>query len=217
VRTRAKIQLTVPLPTLLDLSRQPAELGGYGPILLETARRILANHLDNPDALFTVGVTHPITGRLLSLHPVPRRFLRGLGAELVEALNQRCVWTTCRRPANTCHLDHTTDHAVGGETSAANNGPLCPGHHTVKTEGQWTMHQPMPGHFTFTDPHGRVYQTGPPRLTDPDGTPFPQTARTGSARTGSARTGSARTGSAAILRARADGSQPGHSSGPARR
>ncbi|MEQ7125569.1 DUF222 domain-containing protein [Actinopolymorpha sp. B11F2] len=168
VRTRAKIQLTIPLLALLNVSGQPAELGGYGPILLETARRIMANHLDNPDALFTVGVTHPITGRLLSLHPVPRRFLRGLAAELVEALNQRCVWPTCRRPANTCQLDHTTDHADGGETSIDNSGTMCPRHHAVKSGAEWKLQQPTPGHFTFTDPRGRTYRTEPPRLTDPD-------------------------------------------------
>ncbi|MGW0226720.1 HNH endonuclease [Actinopolymorpha singaporensis] len=167
IRTRAKIQLNVPLTTLMGLSSQPGELGGFGPVITEVARRIVANHLDNPEARFSVGVTHPVTGRLLHLHPIPARFLRGLQAELVHARDQRCVWTTCRRPAATCHLDHNTEHHHGGSTSVENIAPLCPRHHKTKTDRNWKLHQTGPGEHTLTDPHGRHYHSRTPSLTDP--------------------------------------------------
>nr|WP_238345318.1 HNH endonuclease signature motif containing protein [Actinopolymorpha cephalotaxi] len=168
IRTRSKIQLNMPLTTLMGLSTRPGELGGVGPIITEVARRIVANHLDNPEARFSVGVTHPVTGRLLHLHPIPARFLRGLQAELVHARDQRCVWTTCRRPAATCHLDHNTEYADGGETSVDNIAPLCPRHHKAKTERDWKLKQAGPGEHTLTDPFGRKYHSGAPSLTDPE-------------------------------------------------
>ncbi len=167
IRTRAKIQLNMPLTTLMGLSTQPGELGGFGPIITEVARRIVANNLTNPEARFNVGVTHPVTGRLLSLHPIPARFLRGLQAELVHARDQRCVWTTCRRPAATCHLDHNTEHADGGPTSVDNIAPLCPRHHKAKSERDWKLKQAGPGEHTLTDPYGRHYSSRAPSLTDP--------------------------------------------------
>ncbi|MFD2083295.1 HNH endonuclease signature motif containing protein [Actinopolymorpha cephalotaxi] len=167
IRTRSKIQLNIPLTTLMGLSTQPGELGGFGPVITEVAERIVANHLDNPEARFSVGVTHPVTGRLLHLHPIPARFLRGLQAELVHARDQRCVWTTCRRPAATCHLDHNTEYADGGETSVDNIAPLCPRHHKAKTERDWKLKQTGPGEHTLTNPFGRQYLSRAPSLTDP--------------------------------------------------
>ena len=167
IKTRAKIQLNMPLTTLMGLSTQPGELGGFGPVINEVAERVIANNLTNPEARFTVGITHPVTGRLLSLHPIPARFLRGLQAELVHARDQRCVWTTCRRPAATCHLDHNTEYADGGETSVDNIAPLCPRHHKAKTERDWKLQQTGPGEHTLTDPYGRHHTSGAPSLTDP--------------------------------------------------
>ncbi|SDR99183.1 HNH endonuclease [Actinopolymorpha singaporensis] len=167
IRTRAKVQLNIPLTTLMGLSTQPGELGGFGPVITEVAVRIVANHLDNPEARFGVGVTHPVTGRLLHLHPIPARFLRGLQAELVHARDQRCVWTTSRRPAATCHLDHNTEHAHGGSTSVENIAPLCPRHHKTKTDRDWKLEQTGPGEHRLTDPYGRQYRSGAPSLTDP--------------------------------------------------
>ncbi|MBE1609410.1 hypothetical protein HEB94_006258 [Actinopolymorpha pittospori] len=48
---RARIQLNVPLTTLMGLSQRPGELGGFGPILTEVARQLTLNQLTNPDAL----------------------------------------------------------------------------------------------------------------------------------------------------------------------
>ncbi|SFH02979.1 HNH endonuclease [Actinopolymorpha cephalotaxi] len=182
IKTRAKVQLNMPLTTLMGLSTQPGELGGVGPIITEVARRIVANHLDNPEARFSVGVTHPVTGRLLHLHPIPARFLRGLQAELVHARDQRCVWTTCRRPAATCHLDHNTEYADGGETSVDNIAPLCPRHHKAKTERDWKLKQTGPGEHSLTDPFGRQYHSGAPSLTDPVVPAEPEAATAGARR-----------------------------------
>ncbi|MET9019113.1 DUF222 domain-containing protein [Actinopolymorpha sp. NPDC004070] len=183
IRTRAKIQLNMPLTTLMGLSTRPGELGGFGPVITEVAERLVANNLTNPEARFSVGVTHPVTGRLLHLHPIPARFLRGLQAELVAARDQRCVWTTCRRPAATCHLDHNTEHADGGETGVDNIAPLCPRHHKAKTERDWKLKQTGPGEHTLTDPFGRSYSSRAPSLTDPATPTQPATATAAGTRT----------------------------------
>ncbi|MET9023924.1 HNH endonuclease [Actinopolymorpha sp. NPDC004070] len=179
IRTRAKIQLNVPLTTLMGLSTRPGELGGFGPVITEVAARLVANNLTNPEARFSVGITHPVTGRLLHLHPIPARFLRGLQAELVAARDQRCVWTTCRRPAATCHLDHNTEYRDGGETGVDNIAPLCPRHHKAKTERDWKLKQTGPGEHTLTDPFGRSYSSRAPSLTDPVTPTEPATATAG--------------------------------------
>ncbi|MGW0227557.1 HNH endonuclease [Actinopolymorpha singaporensis] len=183
IRTRAKVQLNVPLTTLMGLSAQPGELGGFGPVITEVARRVVANHLGNPEARFSVGVTHPVTGRLLHLHPIPARFLRGLQAELVHARDQRCAWTTCRRPAATCHLDHNTEHHHGGQTAVDNIAPLCPRHHKAKTDRDWKLQQTGPGEHKVTDPHGRQYRSRTPSLTDPVVPAEPVPAATANTRT----------------------------------
>jgi hypothetical protein len=167
-RVRAKIQLNVPLTTLLGLGDRPGEMGGFGPIVAEVARRVVANHLDNPDARFAVGVTHPVTGQLLHLHALAGRFLRGLARDLLDARDQTCVWTTCRRPAHSCDADHTIPYADGGPTHPYNSAPECGWHHKVKGKGGWRLRRPRPGHFRWTSPHGHSYTVTPPRLTDPD-------------------------------------------------
>ncbi|MGW5365950.1 HNH endonuclease [Actinopolymorpha pittospori] len=77
-------------------------------------------------------------------------------------------------PASACDLDHNTPHAEGGSTTPANTAPLCPHHHSAKTESAWNLHQTTPGHYRLTNPHGRHHHTHPPDLTDPDPDPPPQ-------------------------------------------
>ncbi|MGH3692899.1 MAG: hypothetical protein ACRDRX_02660, partial [Pseudonocardiaceae bacterium] len=56
-------------------------------------------------------------------------------------------------------LDHTHDHAHGGQTVTTNSGPNCGRHHTMKHQGGWTLQQPEAGHFKWISPLGQIYHT----------------------------------------------------------
>ena len=53
------------------------------------------------------------------------------------------------------------DEALQQFTAAANLGPVCRHDHRVKHHGGWRLHQPRPGHFTWTSPLGHTYQVPP--------------------------------------------------------
>ncbi len=152
----ANIAVTVPVMTLLGHSDEPGELQGYGPIDLETTRRLAAGAPS-----FIRILTDPITGERLSVgrerYKVP--------ADLRTAVildDETCRFPGCTRRADRCDLDHTLDWATGGETALANLSALCRRHHTLKHQTRW---QVAPGHgraLHWTSPAGAVHTTRPP-------------------------------------------------------
>jgi hypothetical protein len=104
------------------------------------------------------------------------RFARGPLADHVRIRDRGCVGPGCTRSARRCDLDHTRDHAHGGETVDDNIGPACKGHHPDKGRG-WTLTQPEPGLFRWVSPLGRTYWTRGepirPDLPEPDPAPHP--------------------------------------------
>lgn len=63
-----------------------------------------------------------------------RRFTGGarLAARLSDA---HCTWPGCGVPTSGCEIDHSIDHADGGETHPHNGGPLCGRHNRHKQKG----------------------------------------------------------------------------------
>ena len=59
-------------------------------------------------------------------------------------------------PARRCDIDHTIDHALSGQTSAANLAHLCRRHHTLKHQTAWTVTQRFGGVLEWTSPIGRT-------------------------------------------------------------
>lgn len=58
------------------------------------------------------------------------------GARLAAQLSAtHCPWPGCAVPASRCQIDHTHDHALGGETNPANGGPFCGRHNRHKQNG----------------------------------------------------------------------------------
>jgi hypothetical protein len=108
--------------------------------------------------------------RRLAAHP-QARFARGALADHVRIRDRGCIGPGCTRSARRCDLDHTRDHADGGETVDDNIGPACKRHHPDKERG-WTLTQPVPGLFRWVSPLGRIYLTKGepirPDLPDPD-------------------------------------------------
>jgi hypothetical protein len=152
---RPTVVLTVPVLSLLGRGDEPAELEGFGPIDLETARQLAAQALS-----FVRVLTDPQTGAVLS---VGRDRYR-VPADLRTALLVRdatCRFPGCRRRAARCDLDHSIAWQDGGCTELGNLAHLCRKHHRLKHEAGWTVTHDDGGILTWTSPVGRVYRTEP--------------------------------------------------------
>lgn len=152
---RPTVMVTVPVLTLLGRSDEPANLDGYGPIDAETARD-LARHAPS----FTRLLTHPETGAVLSVgkkqYAVPvdmRRWLRVRDAT--------CRFPGCNRNAKHADIDHTIAWAHEGETRTDNLAHLCPKHHKLKHETNWSITQSDDGALVWVSPSGHTYVTEP--------------------------------------------------------
>lgn len=147
---RARVQIIVPVETLLGRGEEPATLVGHGPFDRETARA-LASATSLP---WDRVLTHPISGAVLHTDTYQRtramdRFLR--------ARDQHCRFPGCRVPAIRCEIDHTIDYALGGATDVRNLAHLCQRHHSMKQFAGWKVRQLSGGVLEWTSPTGTIY------------------------------------------------------------
>lgn len=150
------VALTVPVMTLLGKSDQPAVLEGVGPIDLDTARQLAA-----AAPTFTRLLTDPVTGVVLTMDQHQYRPSTALKRWLAIR-DVTCTFTGCGRNARDCDLDHVTDWANGGATTADNLAHLCRKHHTIKHTTKWQVHKPPGKPSTWTSPTGHTHTTDPP-------------------------------------------------------
>lgn len=160
-RVVTELRVTVPASALAGATQQPAEIHGYGPATIATL-----HELANQNTFWRRIVTDPLTGNVLDVGR-RRRHTNALG-EHIRTRDKHCVFPGCTRPAEDCQLDHTIDHARGGPTAMANLGVLCQHHNLMKTQTNWTLHQPEPGHFVWTTPTGTTHEVLPEPVTEPD-------------------------------------------------
>lgn len=151
--SRGTVDITVDLVTLMGLADQPAELGGWGPVIADIARQVVdaqrdcrwqATVIDDNGDPYAVAV---------------RRRPTASQARQVRARHPRCVFPGCRRPARKTDLDHINPHARGGPTLEHNLAPLCERHHTYKTNGLWNYRRLPNGNHQWTSPLGHTYTT----------------------------------------------------------
>lgn len=155
--TGPTVVISIPALTLLGAGDEAATLEGYGPIDLDTARR-LAGEASSWVRL----LTHPVTGAPLILdrqtYRVPAALRRWLGVT-----SPTCVFPGCNRAARDCDLDHLTAWADGGTTDADNLEPECRHHHRLRHETGWSpSHDPETGDLRWTSPLGATYEADPP-------------------------------------------------------
>jgi hypothetical protein len=153
---RAHVQITIPVLTAAGQSDEPALLAGYGPIDRETAQGLAAGAPGWDRVMF-----HPWTGSLRAVDRYQpgaelRRFLR--------VRDERCRFPGCTQRPWRCDLDHTVDHAFGGETCACNLAHLCRRHHVVKHATCWKVKQLGGGTLEWISLTGRRYIDRPPSL-----------------------------------------------------
>ena len=168
------LQVLVPLPTLLGLREDTAELVGYGAIPAAMAREMAG------DAHWQRWVHDEVSGHLLDQGKHSYRPNTAL-ARLVTDRDRHCRFPGCTHPAASCDQDHTEpfNHAgaaecpapnpprcdpgrhPGGTTSAANLTSLCRRAHRAKTFGDYPTRQDPDGTLHWTTPLGRHYTTTP--------------------------------------------------------
>jgi hypothetical protein len=152
---RARVLITVPALTLLGHGSEPASLEGYGPIDLDTARRLAA---DAPG--FVRILTHPETGAVLSLGRTRYAIPPDLRAWL-RLRDGTCRSPGCNTAARRCDLDHTRDWQDLGESNADNLAHLCRKHHNQKHHTGWAVSQAGDGDLEWSSPSGHRYVTEP--------------------------------------------------------
>lgn len=152
----ATVVVTVPALTLLGHDTEPATLEGYGPIDLDTARRLAGSATSWIRLL-----THPATGAPLVLdrktYRVPAALRRWLGIT-----SPTCVFPGCNRAARECDIDHRTAWADGGTTDDDNLDPKCRHHHRLRHESRWDLDHPASADTAWVSPLGGRYGTDPP-------------------------------------------------------
>jgi hypothetical protein len=168
------LQVLVPLPTLLGLREDTAELIGYGDIPAAMAREMAS------DAAWQLWIHDEVTGHLLDQGKHIYRPNTRLGRYLT-ARDRHCMFPGCSHAADKCDKDHAEpfDHQSardcpapdaetcdpdlhpGGSTSAANLGCLCRRTHRAKTFGDYQVRQDADGTRHWTTPLGRTYTTKP--------------------------------------------------------
>lgn len=150
----ASVSVTVPVLGLAGADGTPAELNGRCPIDLSTAKA-LAGSASGWDRV----LTHPVTGGVLAVDRYrPSADLK----RHLQARDQRCRFPGCGMAAWDSDLDHTVDHAFGGETTDANLGALCRRHHVLKHRTPWHVEHLDGGVYSWTSPTGQIYIDRPP-------------------------------------------------------
>lgn len=154
---QATVIVTVPALTLLGRGSDPAVLDGYGPIDLDTARRLAG------DARSWIRLlTDPVTAAPLVLdrktYRVPVALRRWLGIT-----SPTCAFPGCARRAAECDMDHRRAWAEGGGTDADNLEPTCRHHHRLRHDTLWSpLRTPSEGDAAWTSPLGGSYGADPP-------------------------------------------------------
>lgn len=159
---RPHLTITVGAQSLQGATSQaPADLGGVGPIHIETVRRIAC------DAVRTVA-TVTDTAAPLSVG----RATRTIPAPMRAALTLRdkgCRFPGCDRPPEWTDGHHIKHWADGGETSLANLVLLCRRHHRMVHERGWQIQLDGGDGVRMTEPRGQTARAGP-RLLEPSRT-----------------------------------------------
>ena len=143
------VSVTVGIGTLLGLDDRPGELAGYGPIGADVARMLAT------DGTWRRLLVDEPSGTLLDVDRRRYRPPDGI-VEHVRMRNRTCVFPTCSVPSASCQTDHTVPFPHG-PTAVDNLGPLCSGHHQLKTHGGFRLEQPRPGSFVLRTGTGHVY------------------------------------------------------------
>ena len=149
-RKPISINVTIDLPTLLNMAENPGQLSGYGPIPASLARELAA------DGNWKRFITDPTSGELLDIGRKSYRPSQHL-VDFLIARDRTCRFPGCRYPAHRSDIDHVTPWDDGGKTTPENLGSLCRRHHRLKTHGGWKVTSASDGSCEWISPNGKHY------------------------------------------------------------
>ena len=152
------IDLVVDLDTLAGLSDQPGDLGGYGPVIADVARKIADA---SQDAQWRITSVNDL-GESIHVGTTSRRPTASQRRR-IQVRHRSCVFPGCRMPATACDLDHTTAVQDGGKTCDCNLAPLCRHDHCIRHAAGWAYKLLADGRASWTTPFGHTYTTTPNR------------------------------------------------------
>jgi hypothetical protein len=149
---RGSVVMTVDLATLAGLADSSGDLGGFGPVIADIARRVAeASRTDEWRFVVTDEDRRPLhTG-------ITRRRPTAPDRRTIETMFPTCVFPGCRIPASQCDLDHTTPWADGGQTSPYNLAPLCRHDHRVRHRAGWSYQRTEAGDHEWLSVLGHRY------------------------------------------------------------
>jgi hypothetical protein len=153
---RGVIDIQVPLTTLLRLADFPGDLAGFGPVIADIARQVVA---EQTDATWRFSVYDPL-GELIC-HGITRRRPTASDAAFVKARDRTCRAPGCRMAARHCDVDHTDDWVSSKDSRRCNLACLCRKHHLFKHLTGSDLIQIRPGILGWTTPLGQRYVTTP--------------------------------------------------------
>ena len=186
VAAQVVLNVHVPVATVLDLSREPGALAGYGPVAAAHVRLLRPHSLRR--ILVDARSGRPIavddrTIRAESDSKALRKQVRGLLtpavvtdveepqhdpsahlARLVDVRDVHCCGPGCS--SSRTDRDHLVPYPTG-PTSAGNLGRLSPRCHRAKHDG-WTLVRHPDGSTAWTSPLGRTYRRPSPHVPPPD-------------------------------------------------
>lgn len=159
--------------TLFDPGQGPAagqddiaDVEGYGPVPGAVARDLLAAMPDDVALRVRRLFTDPVTGQAQAGDGRSRTFT-GAVREFVTRRDRFCSTPYCGAPIR--HVDHVTDHADGGPTTAENGRGTCERCNYAKQAPGWRTRvvPPESGEagrvIEISTPTGRRYRSSPPR------------------------------------------------------
>ncbi len=147
------VDIRVDLETLTGLSDAPGELAGYGPVIDDITRRVIADHTAGE---WRYTVTH--NGHPIATGTTRRRPTAGQ-RRIVEATHATCIFPGCRIPATQCDLDHRTEWSKTGTTITCDLGPFCRHDHGGRHEHGWAYRYLPNGDIEWISPLGHTYIT----------------------------------------------------------
>ncbi|WP_142057127.1 HNH endonuclease signature motif containing protein [Pseudarthrobacter sp. B4EP4b] len=155
---KADVLVTVPVLALFDITDEPANLDGYGPIPASMARKLLANGATS----FYRVLVDPRDGAPLEIGRTSYRLTKAMKKAL-QLRDGKCTFPGCNNPSFDNDTDHLQAWQHGGHTGISNLAQLCPKHHRLKHNSGW---EPAPATGTeppgWTSPTGRHYKTEQP-------------------------------------------------------
>jgi hypothetical protein len=143
------------LDSLSELSNDPGELAGYGPVIADIARQVADRQRDGE---WRWVLEDPETGLPIA-NGTTRRRPTAQQRRDVETRNPTCIHPGCRMPAAESDIDHRIPWAQQRRTDTANLAPLCRYHHRIKHKAGWNYKAVAGGDYVFTTPFGHTYTT----------------------------------------------------------